>query len=448
VPKTTATWIKDPLAILADGAERGVVVQDGRIVELVPAGATPNTAAATTFDASSHVVVPGLINTHHHFFQTLTRAAPAGLDRELFPWLNSLYPVWAGLTPEALELAVTVAMAELLLSGCTTTTDHHYVFPAGLEEAIDIEVAAAKRLGIRVVLTRGSMNLSQRDGGLPPDGVVQDEDTILADSKRLIDRHHQRGDDAMVQIALAPCSPFSVTTALMRSTADLAAQMEVRLHTHLAETEDENRYCTEIYGCRPLDYLENCGWLGDRTWLAHAVHFNADEIARLGQARTAISHCACSNQVLASGGCPVCDMEASGVKVGLGVDGSASNDASNMIQEVRAAFLVQRQRYGIKVSHRDALRWATQGSAACIGRASLGEIKPRNIADLAFFKLDELRFSGHGDPIAALVLCGAHRADRVMVGGHWAVEDGRIPGLDIEQLIHRHSAAARRLQRL
>jgi 8-oxoguanine deaminase len=393
-------------------------------------------------------VVPGLINTHHHFFQTLTRAAPAALDRELFPWLKSLYPIWARLTPEAMEFAVTVAMAELLLSGCTTTTDHHYLFPAGLEEAIDIEIAAAKRLGIRVVLTRGSMNLSQRDGGLPPDSAVQDEDTILADSKRLIDRYHQRGDDAMVQIALAPCSPFSVTTALMRSTADLAAQMEVRLHTHLAETEDENRYCNEIYGCRPLDYLEHCGWLGDRTWLAHAVHFNADEIARLGMARTSITHCACSNQVLASGGCPVCDMEASGVRVGLGVDGSASNDASNMIQEVRAAFLLQRHRYGTKVSHRDALRWATSGSAECIGRPSLGEIKPRNIADLAFFKLDELRFSGHGDPIAALVLCGAHKADRVMVGGNWAVEDGRIPGLDVEQLIGRHSAAARALQEL
>src|SRR5258707_7780014 len=204
VPKTTATWIKDPLAILADGAERGVVVQDGRIVELVPAGATPNTQAATTFDASSHVVVPGLINTHHHFFQTLTRAAPAGLDRELFPWLKSLYPVWTGLTPEAMELAVTVAMAELLLSGCTTSTDHHYLFPAGLEEAIDIEVAAAKRLGIRVVLTRGSMNLSQRDGGLPPDSVVQDEDTILTDSKPLIDPYHHRDDNARVQIALQP----------------------------------------------------------------------------------------------------------------------------------------------------------------------------------------------------------------------------------------------------
>ena len=445
----SALWIKDPMAILADGAVRGVVVQDCRIVELVPAGRAPTTSVATTFEAGHHVVLPGLINTHHHFYQTLTRATPAALDRELFPWLQALYPIWAGLTPESLDLAVTAAMAELLLSGCTTTTDHHYVFPEGLETAIDIEIAAAKRLGIRVVLTRGSMNLSQRDGGLPPDSVVQDEDTILADSKRLIDRYHQRGDDAMVQIALAPCSPFSVTTALMRSTAELAADANVRLHTHLAETEDENRFCQEIYGCRPLDYLENCGWLGERTWLAHGIHFNTDEIRRLALAKTTVSHCACSNQTLASGCCPVCDMEDAGMRVGLGVDGSASNDASNLMQDVRAAFLLQRARYGVaKVSHRDALRWATQGSAACIGRPTLGEIKEHKTADLALFKLDELRFSGAGDPIAALVLCGAHRADRVMVGGRWVVEDGRIPGLDVDDLIQRHSAAARRLQKL
>ena len=256
VSNKVALWIKDPLAILADGAERGVVVKDGRIVELVAAGTAPATPDLAIFEAADHAVLPGLINTHHHFFQTLTRAAPAALDRELFAWLQALYPIWAELTPESLDLAVTVAMAELLLSGCTTTADHHYVFPAGLESAIDIEIEAAKRLGLRVVLTRGSMNLSQRDGGLPPDAVVQDEDTILADSKRLIDRHHQRGDDAMVQIALAPCSPFSVTTSLMRSTAELAAEANVRLHTHLAETEDENKFCQQMYGCHPLDYLE------------------------------------------------------------------------------------------------------------------------------------------------------------------------------------------------
>jgi 8-oxoguanine deaminase len=442
-----ALWIKDPLAILADGAGRGIVVQDGRITELVAAGREPVTREVKTFDATAHVVLPGLINTHHHFYQTLTRAVPAALDRELFPWLQALYPLWARLTPEALDLAMTLAMAELMLSGCTTTTDHHYVFPKGLEDGVDIEVAAAQRLGLRVLLTRGSMNLSQRDGGLPPDSVVQDEDTILADSERVVARYHQRGDGAMVQIALAPCSPFTVTTSLMRATADLARRLDVRLHTHLAETEDEGRYCLATYKCRPLDYLEACGWLSDRTWLAHGVHFNADEIKRLGRAGTTVAHCACSNQVLASGACPVCAMEEAAVGVGLGVDGSASNNSSNLMQEVRAAFLLQRSRYGAgKVSHRDALRWATKGSAACVGRKDIGEIALGTSADLALFKLDELRFSGSTDPLAALVLCGAHRADRVMVGGRWVVENGQIPGLDVGDLIRRHSAAARKLQ--
>ena len=442
-----AIWIKDPLGIFADGAARGVVVRNGRIVELVQASGRPATTGAVAFDASQHVVLPGLINTHHHFYQTLTRALPAAMDRELFPWLQALYPVWAQLTPEALQLGVSVAMAELLLSGCTTTTDHHYVFPAGLEDAVDIEVEVAKRLGMRVLLTRGSMNRSQRDGGLPPDTVVQDEDTILADSERVVAKYHQRGEDAMVQIALAPCSPFSVTTSLMRATAALADKLDVRLHTHLAETEDENKFCEQAHGCRPLDYLEQCGWLNARTWLAHGIFFDAAEMKRLGKAGTTISHCACSNQILASGCCPVCDMEEAGVRVGLGVDGSASNDASNLMQEVRAAFLLQRARYGVaKVSHKDALRWATKGSAACVGRPELGEIALGKVADLALFKLDELRFSGHGDPLAALVLCGAHRADRVMVAGKWVVSDGTIEGLDVGDLIQRHSAAARAMQ--
>jgi 8-oxoguanine deaminase len=442
-----ALWIKDPLAIFADGAERGIVVQGGRIAELVPAGSSPTTPDVRAFDAGEHVVLPGLINTHHHFYQTLTRAVPAALDRELFPWLQALYPIWARLTPEALDLAMTLAMAELILSGCTTTTDHHYVFPAGTEDGIDIEVAAARRLGLRVLLTRGSMNLSQRDGGLPPDSVVQDENTILTDSERVVARYHEAGDGAMVQIALAPCSPFSVTTSLMRATADLAKRLEVRLHTHLAEAEDENSFCLELYKCRPLDYLEDCGWLNERTWLAHGVHFNDAEIKRLARAGTAVAHCACSNQTLASGSCPVCAMEEAGMHVGLGVDGSASNDSSNLMQEVRAAFLLQRSRYGVKkVSHKDALRWATKGSAACVGRTDIGEIAVGKMADLALFKLDEPRFSGSGDPLAALVLCGAHRAERVMVGGRWIVEHGQIPGLDLADLIRRHSAAARKLQ--
>jgi 8-oxoguanine deaminase len=443
----TALWVKDPLAILADDADRGIVLQDNRIVELVPAGRNPATTDLRIFEAGEHVVLPGLINTHHHFFQTLTRAVPAALDRELFDWLQALYPVWARLTPQALDFGVTLAMAELMLSGCTMTTDHHYVFPPGLEEAIDIEVAAAKRLGLRVLLTRGSMNRSKRDGGLPPDSVVQDEDTILADSERVVKRYHQSGEAALVQIALAPCSPFSVTTSLMRSTADLAARLNVRLHTHLAETEDENRYCQDLYRCRPLDYLEDCGWLGARTWLAHGIHFNTDEMGRLARAGTAIAHCACSNQTLASGHCPVCEMERVGVRIGVGVDGSASNDSSNLMQEVRAAFLLQRSRYGVKaVSHKDALRWATEGSAACVGRTDIGEIAKGKIADFTLFKLDEVRFSGSGDPLAALVMCGAHRADRVMVGGRWVVENGQIPGLDLDELKKRHAAAARALQ--
>jgi len=440
---TSPLWIRDPCAILAEGAARGIVVDKARIVETVDVGAEPATPGYAIFDASRHVVLPGLINTHHHFYQTLTRATPAALDRELFPWLTALYPIWARLTPDLLDCAATVALAELLLSGCTTTTDHHYVFPAGLEEAIDIEIAAARRLGMRVMLTRGSMNRSQRDGGLPPDSVVQDEDTILADSARLIDRYHQPGPHAMVQIALAPCSPFSVSTSLMRRTAELAASRGVRLHTHLAETHDEARFCEAMHGCSPLDYLERCGWLHDRTWLAHGIHFSGAEIARLAAAGTSVTHCPCSNQILASGHCPLCEMEAAGVAVGLGVDGSASNNASNLMQEVRAAFLLQRGRYGVaQVTPRDALRWATTGSAGCLGRPELGVIEPGAAADLALFTLDELRFAGAIDPLAALVLAGAHRADRVMIAGKWVVEEGAIPGLDLAGLIRRQNAAA------
>ena len=441
-----AVWIKDPLGILAEGAERGVVVSGGRIVELVARGAEPLTQGAAVFDAGRHTVLPGLINTHHHFYQTLTRATPAALDRTLFPWLEALYPIWARLTPESLDAVVTVAMAELLLSGCTTTTDHHYVFPAGLENAIDTEIAVAQRLGMRVVLTRGSMNRSKRDGGLPPDSVVQDEDTILADSERLIARYHDASPDAMVQIALAPCSPFSVTTSLMKATAALAERTGVRLHTHLAETADEEAFCVATLGCRPLDYLEQCGWLNNRTWLAHGIHFDRNEITRLASAGTSVTHCPCSNQILGSGNCLVCEMEQAGMSVGLGVDGSASNSSSNMIQEVRAAFLLQRGRYGVeKISHRDALRWATEGSAACIGRPELGRIAVGQQADLALFAMDELRFSGALDPVAAVIVCGAHRADRVMVNGRWVVEDGAIPGLDLPALVRRHTSAARAL---
>ena len=442
-----AVWIKDPLAILADGAERGIVVDGDRIVECVAAGAVPTRGPLDIFDAGAHVVLPGLINTHHHYYQTLTRAFGPALDKELFDWLKALYPVWGRLTPEAMRVATRLAMAELLLSGCTTSVDHHYVFPAGLEQAIDIQAEEARRLSMRAVLTRGSMNLSEEDGGLPPVGVVQSADAILEDSRRLVETHHEAGPGAMVQIALAPCSPFSVTEALMRDTAALAAELGVRLHTHLAETEDENRFCLETFGCRPLEYLERVGWLGDRVWLAHGIHFTADEIVTLGAAGTGIAHCPGSNMILASGFCPVPALESAGAPVGLAVDGSASNDQSNMIQEVRNAFLLQRIANGAdRISHLDALRWATAGSARLLGRDDIGTIAPGKAADLALFKLDEPRFSGHGDPLAALVLCGAHAADRVMVAGRWRVEDGAIPDLDLAALRAAHRGAARAVQ--
>ncbi|MGI9498907.1 MAG: 8-oxoguanine deaminase [Geminicoccaceae bacterium] len=440
-------WIRNPLAILAKGdAAAGLVVEYGRIIELVPAGAMPTMADVAVFDASEHVVLPGLINTHHHFCQTLTRACPPALDQPLFPWLEALYPIWARLSPDSFRIGVRLAMAELLLSGTTTTTDHHYVFPKGLEDAIDIEVEEAASLGLRVLLTRGSMSLSRDEGGLPPREVVQREDQILADCERLIGRHHQTGAGVMVQIALAPCSPFSVTDGLMRDSAELAARHDVRLHTHLAETEDEEAWCRERFGCRPLDYLEDVGWLSDRVWLAHGIWFDEDEIRRLGRAKTAISHCPTSNMILASGCCQVPALEAAGAPVGIGVDGSASNDSSNLMEELRQAFLLQRLNHGAEhISHHDTLRWATSGSAACLGRTDIGRIAPGMQADLALFRLDELRFSGAGDPLAALILCGANHVDRVMVQGRWRVEDGRIPELDLDCLRAEHRAAAEAL---
>jgi 8-oxoguanine deaminase len=449
MPKPRPLWLRDPLAILADGDPAGgIVVAGGRIVELVPAGRQPATPDVAVFDASAHVVLPGLINTHHHFYQTLTRCCPPALDKALFPWLVALYPIWARLTPEHLRLAVRVALAELLLSGTTTTSDHHYVFNAALGEAIDIEIEEARRLGLRLVATRGSMSLGEDEGGLPPRGVVQREDAILADSERLIGRYHDAAEGSQIQIALAPCSPFSVTETLMRDSAALASRQDVRLHTHLAETKDEEAWCQARFDCRPVDYLERVGWLDGRVWLAHGIWFDNAEIARLGRAKVAVSHCPTSNMILASGCCPVAGLEAAGAPVGLGVDGSASNDGSNLIETVRHAFLLQRLVRGAEhVSHRDALRWATRGSAACLGRSDIGAIATGLQADLALYRLDELRYSGAGDPLAALVLCGTSHADRVMVAGRWVVEDGAIPGLDLPALIHSHSQAAASLLR-
>lgn len=438
-------WIKNPLAILAEGAECGVVLHHNKIEELIPRGGRPSREIDQVFDASNHVVVPGLINTHHHFFQTLTRAHPAAINKELFPWLQVLYPIWTRhVTPEGFRLATRLALTELLMSGCTCASDHQYLYPAGLDEAMDIQAEEAARLGMRMTLTRGSMNLSEKDGGLPPDGAVQDEDTILADCERVLSRYHDKSDGAMLQVALAPCAPFTVTKRLMIDSVALAERFDCRLHTHLGETRDENEYCLAHFGCRPVDYLEECGWLTDRVWLAHGIHFNDDEVRRLGRHRIGVCHCPTSNMVLASGQCRTRELEAAGAWIGLGVDGSASNDNSNLMEGLRHALMINRLTYdAAAITHHDVFRWATEGSARCLGREDIGVIAAGKQADLAFYTLDELRFSGAGDPLAALILCGAHRADRVMVGGQWSVEHGDPVGLDVAKLRHEHGAAAK-----
>lgn len=439
------TWIKDPIAVLADGAERGFVIDGARIIELVGRGREPATAVDSVFDASRHVVLPGLVNTHHHMFQTLTRAHPSAINKELFPWLKSLYSIWKYVQPDDFRIASRLAMTELLMSGCTAASDHHYLFPAGLDDAMDIQAEEAARVGIRMTLTRGSMNMSEKDGGLPPDSVVQDEDTVLADCERVIGKYHDMREGSMLRVALAPCAPFTVTRQLMEDTFRLAEKHDCRLHTHLGETRDEDAYCLSHFGCRPVDYLEEVGWMSDRVWLAHGIHFNDDEVKRLGRHGVGVCHCPTSNMVLASGLCRTKELEAAGAPVGLGVDGSASNDNSNLIEGVRHALMINRITYdAASVTHLDALRWATKGSARLLGRDDIGEIAVGKQADLAMFTLDELRFSGGGDPLATLVLCGAHRADRVMVAGQWRVVDGLPTTIDITRLRAEHGAAAKR----
>ena len=442
-------WIKNPLSVFTanqQNAGNGIVISNGLITELVADGCEPKTPIDQVFDASRHVLLPGLVNTHHHLYQTLTRAFPPALNKRLFPWLQTLYPVWAKLQPDMLHAATELGLAELMLSGCTTVADHHYLFPQALTEAIDIQVSAAGKIGNRVMLTRGSMSLGQDDGGLPPQSTVQTDAAILDDCQRVISQFHQTGPGAMVQLALAPCSPFSVTTELMKETAKLARANNVRLHTHLAETEDENSFCLKTFGLRPLDYLESVDWLANDVWLAHGIHFNDEEIQRLGKAKTGIAHCPSSNMVLASGICRTKELQAAGAHVGLGVDGSASNDGSNMIQEVRQALLINRLRYQAdEVTHQDALYWATKGSAQVLGRNDIGELAIGKQADIALFNLDEPRFSGSHDPLAALILCGAHSADYVMVAGQWKVEQGRLINSDIDEIQARHKESAAKL---
>ncbi len=375
--------------------------------------------AHARLDASGCVVLPGLVNTHHHLYQTRTRAWPGAVDAELFDWLRTLYPVWAELGDDDFHEAALVGCRELLSSGCTTTTDHQYLFPRDASpELIDITIDAAREAGIRFHPTRGSMSRSQKDGGLPPDSVVQDPDTILADSERLIARYHDPAPGAMTRIALAPCSPFSITPELMTRTAELARAHGVRLHTHLSETRDEDAYCREMYGMRPVDLLEDTGWLADDVWLAHGIWFDDAEIARLGRAGVAIAHCPTSNMRLGSGICRVRDLKAAGCPVGLAVDGSASNDASDLLAELRQCLLLHRVTGGAAAMTVDeVLEMATLGGAACLGRDDIGALEPGRACDLALFDLDDPAYDRVGDRVAALLLCRPTRAKAVVVGG-------------------------------
>lgn len=438
-------WIKDPIAVLAEGAEGGIVVEGDRIAELVPRGRQPAAPVDRTFDASRQVILPGLVNTHHHMFQTLTRAHPAAINKELFPWLKALLPIWTRhLTPEAFRLATRLSLTELLMSGCTTVSDHQYLFPAGLEDAMDIQAEEANALGMRMTLTRGALTLPPEDDGLTVPGAIQDDDVVLADCERILERYHDPSEGSFLQVALAPCAPFNVTRRLLVETAALAERCNCRLHTHLGETKDENDYCLAHFGCRPVEYMADVGWLTDRVWVAHGIHFDDAEVARLGAHGVGICHCPTSNMVLASGNCRTKELEAAGAPVGLGVDGSASNDNSNLIEGVRHALMIGRLTYdAAAVTHFDALRWATEGSARCLGRDDIGVIARGRQADLAFYSLDELRFSGAGDPLAALVLCGAHAAEWVMVAGEWRVEDSMPVGIDVARLRREHGAAAK-----
>jgi len=395
------------------------------------------------------VLVPGLVNTHHHLYQTLFRAVPGAADKELFDWLVFLYERWRGIDEEAVYVSALVGMMELLLSGCTTTTDHLYLFPRGKERLIDLEIEAAQELGIRFHPTRGSMSLSREEGGLPPPDVVQTEEEILADSERLISRYHDPSFGAMVRIALAPCSPFSVTRELMEETAELARRAGVLLHTHLAETEDEEEFCREKLGLRPVDYLEEVGWLEEDVWLAHLVHLNQDDIRKLGKARVGMAHCPSSNMLLGSGLAPVRELLAAGVKVGLAVDGSASNDHSNLIREARQAMLVARVRDGAEaMPARLALRLATLGGAQVLHREEeIGSLEPGKCADLVLFDVSGLEFSGAADPVAALLHCATQHADTVMVNGEILVRGGRLVNESLYDVVARHREIAARLVR-
>lgn len=399
---------------------------------------------AEVLDARGCVVIPGMINTHHHLCQTLTRATPAAQDAKLFDWLVYHYTVWRHLTPETAGLGAMVGLGELLLTGCTTSTDHTYLYPRGLTGLVDAQIEAARTLGIRFHPTRGSMSVGSSKGGLPPDDCTQAEEEILRDGERLVKRFHDPAQYSMTRVGLAPCAPFSVSPELMKETAAEAKKWGVRMHTHLCETLDEEAYCLEKYKLRPIDFIESLGWMDSNVWLAHMVHVNDDEIKRLAKAKVGVAHCPSSNFRLGSGVPPIRKYLDAGVPVGLAVDGSASNDTSDMLGEARQAMLVHRVKSGVaSMPARDALRLATRGGASVVGRDDIGQLSPGKAADLAVFDVDRLDYAGSaGDPVASLLFCGAsHRTKWTIVNGKVVVADGKLVNADEARLTRDANAA-------
>lgn len=429
-----------------DGAS--IFVRDN-VIEAIGAQADLPATADTVIDASGMLVMPGLINTHHHFSQTLTRSVPGTQDAKLFDWLVALYPVWANLTPEAIRISTGVALAELLASGCTTAFDHTYIWPNGSRVDDQIEIAA--QMGMRFHASRGSMSVGQSKGGLPPDSIVENEDAILADCQRAIDAHHDASRYAMTRIVIAPCSPFSVSPDLMRESAALARRNGVHLHTHLAETLDEQRFCIERFGLRPVELAEDLGWVGPDVWHAHMVHPSADECTRLGATRTGVAHCPSSNMRLASGIAPIGALRKAGARVGLGVDGSSSNDASHLLMEARQAMLLQRvgSLDPAVLGAREALWIATRGGAQVLGRDDIGHLAPGMAADIIGFRLDTLNLAGGAvhDPLASLVFCTPPTVDFAIINGRARITHGNFVDLDIDSLVAKHNAIARTLLR-
>jgi 8-oxoguanine deaminase len=421
----------------------GIFVRDRVIEEVGPTAELPKTADQV-INARDMVVLPGLVNTHHHLYQTLTRAVPDAQNAVLFDWLRTLYPIWANLTPQAVYTSALVGLAELMLTGCTTAADHLYLVPNGSRH--DDEIRAAQEIGIRFHPTRGSMSLGESKGGLPPDWVTQDEETILRDTRRVIETFHDAHPYSMCRVGVAPCSPFSVTPDLMRESADLARSYNVRLHTHLAETKDEEQFCLDRFGNRPVEYAESLGWLGGDVWFAHSVWVDDNHISKYARTGTGIAHCPSSNMLLASGIAPIRKMLDAGVHVGLGVDGSASNDASHMLHEARQSMLLQRVQGNPKaMTAREALELGTIGGAQVLGRDDIGSLEPGKAADFVGINLNRLNYAGNHDPVAALVFCDSPRVDLSVINGRVTVQDGNLLTIDLPPVIERHNRIAREM---